>query len=99
MYQLFIFFMITDPKTTTHSRWAQMLVAFLIAATESALRYWAPAHIAVHAPYYALTIMGPTSNFIEIWMNSRAKKATLETRGASPGSIQCCGGDAARDLT
>ena len=79
MYQLFIFFMITDPKTTTHSRWAQMLVAFLIAATESALRYWAPAPIAVHAPYYALTIMGPTSNFIEIWMNSRAKKATLET--------------------
>ena len=32
MYQLFIFFMITDPKTTVGPKWAQSLVAVLIAA-------------------------------------------------------------------
>src|SRR5689334_19256017 len=30
MYQLFIFFMITDPKTTVRVRWAQCLVALLV---------------------------------------------------------------------
>lgn len=78
MYQLFIFFMITDPKTTVHSKKGQMLVAFLIAAFECALRlhgtlvgnFFAP-----HAPYYALTVMGPTANLIEIWKDSRKKKA------------------------
>ena len=37
MYQLFIFFMITDPKTTVKTRWGQCLVAFLVAAVEMAL--------------------------------------------------------------
>ena len=37
MYQLFIFFMITDPKTTVHSKWGQCLVAFLVAAAEAVL--------------------------------------------------------------
>ena len=34
MYQLFIFFMITDPKTTVRPKWAQVLVAFLVAASK-----------------------------------------------------------------
>ena len=38
MYQLFIFFMITDPKTTVKPKWAQCLVAFLVAALEMVLR-------------------------------------------------------------
>ena len=79
MYQLFIFFMITDPKTTTHTKWAQMVVAFLIAAMESTLRYFAPAHIAAHAPYYALTLMGPSSNLIEIFLNSQKKKTRAQS--------------------
>lgn len=75
MYQLFIFFMITDPKTTTKQPWAQMVVAFLIATMECILRLWAPTIIAAHAPYFALTIMGPTSNLIEIYYQWKAKKA------------------------
>lgn len=79
MYQLFIFFMITDPKTTTHSKKGQMLVAFLVAAMESALRFFAPTlgyiHLAAHAPYYALTLMGPTSNLVEIFQQRRQKRA------------------------
>ena len=70
MYQLFIFFMITDPKTTVHSKKGQMVVAFLVAAAEHFLRL---AHN-THAPYYALTIMGPSANLYEIWRDSRAKR-------------------------
>ena len=62
MYQLFIFFMITDPKTTVHAKWAQCLVAFLVAAVEAGFRLmeW------VHAPYYALFLVGPVANLVEI---------------------------------
>ena len=64
MYQLFIFFMITDPKTTVRSSAkAQCLVAFLIAALESVLRLFE----VVHAPYYALFIVGPIANLIDIY--------------------------------
>ena len=68
MYQLFIFFMITDPKTTVHPRWAQCLVAFLVAAVEAALRLME----FVHAPYYALFIVGPAANLVEIALSGRS---------------------------
>jgi enediyne biosynthesis protein E5 len=68
MYQLFIFFMITDPKTTVRSsRWAQCVVAFLVAAAEATLRLTEN----VHAPYFALFIVGPIANVIDIWWLSR----------------------------
>ncbi len=82
MYQLFIFFMITDPKTTVTSRSGQMIVAFLVATMESALRLsgsllpgWE--RIAVHAPYYALFLMGPSANLFEIWQQRRAKRRVV----------------------
>jgi len=67
MYQLFIFFMITDPKTTVKQKWAQCLVAFLVAAMEMVLRLSEN----IHAPYYALTIVGPLALATEIWLSSR----------------------------
>jgi Na+-translocating ferredoxin:NAD+ oxidoreductase RnfD subunit len=78
MYQLFIFFMITDPKTTVHNRKGQMLVAFLIALAESLIRFYGPKlgfiEFASHAPYYALTFMGPSANIIEIAATARARR-------------------------
>ena len=72
MYQLFIFFMITDPKTTVRSsKWGQCLVAFIIAMIETILRLSEN----VHAPYYALFIVGPVANLIDMWWLSR--KATM----------------------
>ena len=71
MYQLYIFFMITDPKTTVHPKWAQCLVAFLVAALEATFRLME----FVHAPYYALFIVGPTANLIEIALSKRRKAA------------------------
>src|SRR5215208_669237 len=68
MYQLFIFFMITDPKTTVRSsRWAQAFVGFLVALAEMFLRLAEN----VHAPYYALFIVGPAANLVEIYLTSR----------------------------
>ena len=69
MYQLFIFFMITDPKTTVKPRWAQCLVVFLVAVVEMILRLAEN----IHAPYYALAIVGPISNAIEIALTTKAK--------------------------
>jgi Na+-translocating ferredoxin:NAD+ oxidoreductase RnfD subunit len=67
MYQLFIFFMITDPKTTVRSQKGQCLVVFLVALLEMAMRL----HQVVYAPFYALFIVGPTAMLAEIWMDSR----------------------------
>jgi hypothetical protein len=67
MYQLFIFFMITDPITTVKPRWAQCLVAVLVAVAELILRLAQN----VHAPYYALAIVGPAAMAVEIYRNGR----------------------------
>jgi Na+-translocating ferredoxin:NAD+ oxidoreductase RnfD subunit len=68
MYQLFVFFMITDPKTTVRSKLAQCFVAVAVAFVETILRLMQ----VVHAPYYALFLVGPTANLIEIRLTSRA---------------------------
>src|ERR1700678_1011839 len=67
MYQLFIFFMITDPKTTMRSKTGQCVTVFAVAAVEMVLRL----HQAVYAPFYALFLVGPTAMLLEMWMDSR----------------------------
>jgi Na+-translocating ferredoxin:NAD+ oxidoreductase RnfD subunit len=67
MYQLFIFFMITDPKTTVRSRTGQCVVAFAIAFVEFLMRL----DQSVYAPLYALFWVGPAALFIEMWIDSR----------------------------
>ena len=55
MYQLFIFFMITDPKTTVGPKWAQSLVAVLDRrASKTVFRLMQ----FVYAPFYALFSSG-----------------------------------------
>lgn len=70
MYQLFIFFMITDPRTTVKSMRGQCLVAFLVAAMEMVLRLADN----VNAPFYALTIVGPIAMAIDIWRTSKRRR-------------------------
>jgi len=67
MYQLFVFFMITDPKTTVRSKTGQCAVAFGVALVEFILRL----DQVVYAPIFALFFVGPTANLIEIWLDSR----------------------------
>ena len=67
MYQLFVLFMITDPKTTLSTRNGRMAVAFLIAFAEFFFRMGE----AVYAPFYALFIIGPIALIWEKWSRDR----------------------------
>jgi enediyne biosynthesis protein E5 len=69
MYQLFIFFMITDPKTTVRSKPGQCVVVVAVALLENILRL----NEVVYAPYYALFIVGPTALLIEAWLDQRRR--------------------------
>jgi Na+-transporting NADH:ubiquinone oxidoreductase subunit NqrB len=87
MYQLFMFFMITDPKTTVRPKWGQSLVAVIIAALETVFRLmqW------VYAPFYALFIVGPIANLIEIAID----RASTAPTGSSAGSSRSASGSPA----
>ena len=71
MYQLFIFFMVTDPKTTVRSKSGQVLVVFLVAVMEMILRL----NEVVYAPFYALFLVGPASLVIDTWLRSKSLPA------------------------
>jgi len=74
MYQLFTFFMITDPPTTVKGVRPQMLVAFLVATVEFLIRLSGMLDlgpllevIAIHAPYFALFTVGPLALLAQGW--------------------------------
>lgn len=71
MYQLFVLFMITDPKTTPKSKKAQNIVAFLIAFVEFFFRLGE----AVYAPFYALFIVGPIAMIIVLLWKENSKES------------------------
>jgi Na+-translocating ferredoxin:NAD+ oxidoreductase RnfD subunit len=85
-YQLFIFFMITDPKTTVRSRMGQCIVAFLVAAVEMVMRL----DQSIYAPLYALFVVGPIAMLIEMWWNSRRA-----TGGTAPTATPALAGQSA----
>jgi len=68
MYQLYIFFMVTDPKTTVRSRVGQCVVVFIVAFVEMLLRL----REVLYAPFYALFIVGPIAMLVQMWLDSRA---------------------------
>jgi Na+-translocating ferredoxin:NAD+ oxidoreductase RnfD subunit len=72
MYQLFIFFMVTDPKTTVRSKVGQCVVVFLVAFVEMLLRLGE----ILYAPFYALFIVGPLAMLVDIWLESRHSSRT-----------------------
>lgn len=78
MYQLFIFFMITDPRTVVSNRKWQIGVAILIAVVEALLRvasdHNAPLPTVVDADpaLFALWIVGPIAK----WLDVRVKGPT-----------------------
>jgi enediyne biosynthesis protein E5 len=74
MYQLFVFFMVTDPKTTVKSKKWQCIVVVIVAFVEMLLRL---NHV-IYAPLYALFIVGPTAMLIEIWLESRNRGVASE---------------------
>lgn len=74
MYQLFVFFMITDPPTVLRSRKGRIVVAILIAITEAAMRVGLDYEVGFLAPLApapalaSLAIVGPIA---KVWELSR----------------------------
>jgi Na+-translocating ferredoxin:NAD+ oxidoreductase RnfD subunit len=66
MYQLFIFFMITDPGVAVSTKKGQMIVVAIVALAEFVLRLEG----VIYAPFYALCVVGPVARFIDLRMNS-----------------------------
>jgi len=67
MYQLFIFFMITDPKTTVRSNLWQSIVVAIVALVEMILRL----DQLVYAPFYALFLVGPVALLLQLWFDAK----------------------------
>jgi Na+-translocating ferredoxin:NAD+ oxidoreductase RnfD subunit len=72
MYQLFVFFMITDPRTVVKGRRRQIVVAILIAIMEMLIRFasdqgW-PLPTAFNAApaFLALAIVGPIAKWLDL---------------------------------
>jgi Na+-translocating ferredoxin:NAD+ oxidoreductase RnfD subunit len=78
MYQLFIFFMVTDPKTTVRSRRGQIVVVALVAVVEMLLRL---ADV-IYAPFYALFLVGPLAMLAEDHWPARGQ-AARQTAGVT----------------
>lgn len=79
MYQLFVFFMVTDPRTTVSTRRGRMIVVAMVAIVESIMRIAGDFQLSLLRPFYvsppilALAIVGP----IAMWWDLR-RTAALE---------------------
>jgi enediyne biosynthesis protein E5 len=72
MYQLFVFFMITDPRTVVRGRWKQIGVAVVIAVMEMLIRFasdsgWPlPTAFSVAPAFFALALVGPLAKWLDV---------------------------------
>ena len=72
MYQLFVFFMITDPRTVVKGRRPQIVVVILIAIMETLIRFASdkglplPTAFNVAPAFLALATVGPVAKWIDL---------------------------------
>ena len=77
MYQLFVFFMITDPKTTVSSVRGRIIVAVAVALVEAGIRLAGDFHVGALAPFYpappilALAFVGPLAKAIDLYRGAK----------------------------
>jgi Na+-transporting NADH:ubiquinone oxidoreductase subunit NqrB len=86
MYQLFVFFMVTDPRTTVSTRRSRMVVVAIVALVETVIRLAGDFQVGLLRPLYpsppilALAIVGPIAMWWDLYRHARRPTA------ASPGS-------------
>ena len=91
MYQLFIFFMITDPRTTVGTRRGRMLVVALVAVAEAAVRVAADHHLDLPRAFYAsppilaLAVVGPVAKWLDLRRATASASSGSATRPAGTG--------------
>lgn len=94
MYQLAVFFLITDPKTNVSTPRGRMIVAVLVALVEAVLRTMADTGMALAAPLYpdpvlfALIIVGPIAKWLDLRRNPPSGEPTNLTGWGVPRSPQ-----------
>ncbi|MFL5561846.1 MAG: hypothetical protein ACJ79K_10260 [Gemmatimonadaceae bacterium] len=90
MYQLFIFFMITDPRTVVRGKQRQIVVAILIAVMETVIRLasdkgWPlPTGFNAAPAFYALATVGPVAKWLDLRRQPRAARPLPPTPQAAP---------------
>jgi enediyne biosynthesis protein E5 len=94
MYQLFVFFMITDPRTVVRGRRPQMIVAIIIALVEAMIRLasdqgW-PLPTAFNAApaLVALWLVGPVAKWIDLRRAGPRKPAPVPSPVAPAAPLQ-----------
>ena len=89
MYQLFVFFMITDPRTIVRERRWQIAVAVIIALVEALIRFasdqaWPlPIAFNVAPAFLALAIVGPIAKWIDLRRSGTRRSANPHPARAS----------------
>ncbi|MEO5904843.1 MAG: hypothetical protein ABIQ55_12590 [Gemmatimonadaceae bacterium] len=95
MYQLFIFFMITDPRTVVRGRRRQIGVAILIASMETLIRFasdkgWPlPTGLNVAPAFFALATVGPLAKWLDLRRLARSNlSSTASVRPLDSNALQ-----------
>jgi enediyne biosynthesis protein E5 len=79
MYQLFVFFMVTDPRTTVSTRRGRMIVVAIVALVETLIRLAGDFQIPLLRPLYvappilALAFVGPLALLIDLRRSALGK--------------------------
>lgn len=82
MYQLFIFFMITDPRTTVSTRRGRIMVAAMVAVVEFFIRLAGDLQVPLFRPLFpsppilALFVAGPVAMWVDLWRKGKASAGT-----------------------
>lgn len=90
MYQLAVFFLITDPKTNVSTRRGRIVVAVLVALAEAVIRTMADSGVALAAPLYpdpvlfALIVVGPIARWLDLRRNPPGKEPANLTGWSVP---------------
>jgi Na+-translocating ferredoxin:NAD+ oxidoreductase RnfD subunit len=90
MYQLFLFFMITDPRTIVRGRRKQIVVTVIIAIVDSLIRLMSdmgvPLPTAFNAapPLLALAIVGPIAKYFDMRYGNRPAPAPSPATVGTP---------------
>jgi Na+-transporting NADH:ubiquinone oxidoreductase subunit NqrB len=76
MYTMFMFFMITDPRTIVRGKGLQIAIAITIAAVECVIRLLVDWHVlgsdnplAFAPPMFALFVVGPLALALQLWLD------------------------------
>jgi Na+-translocating ferredoxin:NAD+ oxidoreductase RnfD subunit len=73
MYQLFIFFMVTDPGVAVTGKRNQVIVVVLVALVEFVLRL----ESFIYAPFFALCLVGPVCKYLDLRRSSQKARPVL----------------------